>query len=72
MTACHELHPLDLEQLEALWIVTADGDLISKSARDRLVAAGKAERGHGCNWLTADGVLMLKQMRALRVLEEAT
>ena len=35
---------------------TWDGNLISKSHRDILVAAGFAERWNGWNWLTQEGV----------------
>jgi hypothetical protein len=34
----------------------ADGNLISKAARDRLKLAGLCERGLGCNFVTMKGV----------------
>lgn len=63
--------PLELEQLEALWIVTWDGDLISKSARSHLITLGLARRApEGYTVLTDDGlrtVLVLKRERGERL-----
>lgn len=33
-----------------------DGDLVSKSQRDRLKSHGLIERGYGYNWLTVQGI----------------
>jgi hypothetical protein len=48
-----------VEQLKQLLTVTADGNLLSKSARTRLVNAGYVERINGFNFLTKDGVKVL-------------
>lgn len=55
----------EMEQLEQLWTVTWDGNLISKAYRDKLVKTGLAQRAHGFNWLTPDGVSMVEDIKEL-------
>jgi hypothetical protein len=57
---------IDLECAEQLWTVTWDGDLVSKASRDRLVNDGLAQRAHGFNWLTANGVDLVRRIKATK------
>lgn len=55
--------PLSGAEWETLWCLfkhgpTWDGNLPSKAGRTELVERGFADRGHGWNWLTTDGVLL--------------
>lgn len=54
-----------LEQLQQLCTVTADGNLISKEHRDRLVNAGYAERTNGYNFITGNGIIVLANLGAM-------
>jgi hypothetical protein len=56
---------LMIEQLQQLCTVTWDGNLISKTHRDNLVAAGYAERQNGYNVITANGLLVLHNLNLL-------
>jgi hypothetical protein len=57
---CRVYDKLDNQQLEQCWTPTWDGDLISKTSRDKLVEGGLVQRAHGFNWLTADGIISLQ------------
>jgi hypothetical protein len=53
--------------LMQLMVVTADGDLISKSTRNWLVEAGLAVRGSGFNMITPTGVMYLQELGHLTI-----
>lgn len=56
----------ELEQLQAIAKrTTHDGDLISKSVRDKLVKAGFVERVHGYNFITKLGIIHLKSIELM-------
>lgn len=54
-----------IEQLQQLCTVTWDGNLISKSARDRLVEVGYAERVNGLNLISVNGLILLENLKLL-------
>ena len=54
-----------LDQLAQLITATADGDLISKDARDSLMASGLVARSFGFNYLTPEGVKTLANLGVL-------
>jgi hypothetical protein len=64
-TASTSLAGDDVECLKQMLVVTWDGNLISKSARDRLVKAGLATRAEGGNVITAAGLQMLRMLTQL-------
>lgn len=48
-------------EIDTLWCLflhgpTGDGEVPSKVGRSSLVERGFADRGHGLNWLTSEGV----------------
>lgn len=50
------------EQLFQLLRIVADGDLIDKSSRDKLVADGYAQKVNGFNIITAEGIRRLMEI----------
>ena len=52
-----------VEQLKQLLAVTADGDLLSKDARDRLVKQGLVKRWQGLNFLSKRGIKVALALR---------
>lgn len=58
--------PAAMEQLLQLKQPVCDGNLISKAARDELVRDGMAGRIDGWNFLTADGVRVLRVLGFLK------
>lgn len=55
----------DIEQLMQCATATWDGNLIDKSARDRLVKHGLLTRIHGYNVVTQKGLEYLVELRLL-------
>jgi len=54
---CRSYDKTDMAQMVQCWMPTWDGDLISKSSRDKLFEGKLIQRQHGYNWLTADGII---------------
>lgn len=55
-----------IAQLKQLLTATYDGNLIGKPYRDDLVRMGLVDRGHGYNFITADGIRLLLDLKEIR------